>query len=341
MPAWAGKPKHRAPFGRSAQGHPRVGGETGQQYGQGPNAVGPSPRGRGNRRRVATHACSAGAIPAWAGKPPCGWMSRGGLWGHPRVGGETAGPTCRAPYWPGPSPRGRGNQSAVSKVPLVKGAIPAWAGKPRHANRQGRHHGGHPRVGGETEAHGQGWRHFLGPSPRGRGNRAGHRRIFTGNRAIPAWAGKPPSGARVHGADPGHPRVGGETYRVAVVGLWVGGPSPRGRGNPLSPPTVTVESGAIPAWAGKPASWAASECGDRGHPRVGGETISPVKMGGGVSGPSPRGRGNRHAWAVLMRRHRAIPAWAGKPHGPIFQTRGIRGHPRVGGETHLLRFRMT
>ena len=70
---------------------------------------------------------------------------------------------------------------------------------------------------------------------------------------------------------------------------------------------------------------------------MGGETDLPGLIASVQSGPSPRGRGNRRAARSGALVSRAIPAWAGKP-WPGLAWHGWRsGHPRVGGETYILR----
>ena len=71
IPAWAGKPGDSV-YGSKVFGvHPRVGGETKSVLYGANRYPGPSPRGRGNRRRVQISRRIWGSIPAWAGKPPC------------------------------------------------------------------------------------------------------------------------------------------------------------------------------------------------------------------------------------------------------------------------------
>ena len=52
-----------------------------------------------------------------------------------------------------------------------------------------------------------------------------------------------------------------------------------------------------------------------------------------VSGPSPRGRGNRQPERMTRRVLGSIPAWAGKPTRPSTFSATAWVHPRVGGET--------
>ena len=275
--------------------------------------TGPSPRGRGNPGSETTTLAVCRSIPAWAGKPQVRDASTSHVEVHPRVGGET--PLCpkSCNSRRGPSPRGRGNLMC-DKITAVRGrSIPAWAGKP----------GPRPRSRERPTV----------PSPRGRGNPSGQCVAHLADRSIPAWAGKPQQGAQppLHGGV--HPRVGGETPLPSPSITSPGGPSPRGRGNPITCVTRYKRLGSIPAWAGKPRSGHTARCENGVHPRVGGET-EQIATGGLVGqGPSPRGRGNRSAALALDGQQRSIPAWAGKPFQRSRLGQPSRVHPRVGGET--------
>ena len=68
---------------------------------------------------------------------------------------------------------------------------------------------------------------------------------------------------------------------------------------------------------------------------MGGETKLDPTDTYTMTGPSPRGRGNRLTRIDRQTYHRSIPAWAGKPHNAyIYYGREKEVvHPRVGGET--------
>ena len=96
----------------------------------------------------------------------------------------------------------------------------------------------------------------------------------------------------------------------------------------------------IPAWAGKPVMPSPDRWRLAVHPRVGGETTEGASRSTAIEGPSPRGRGNRDDSDRVRRRSGSIPAWAGKPRqGLSCRARG-QVHPRVGGETPDLWFRV-
>ncbi len=150
IPAWAGKPSHLTDISALRAGHPRVGGETFGELSIRRHFAGPSPRGRGNLTGRGKTTGDAGAIPAWAGKPFVDQLMGVRDKGHPRVGGETCGVAGPGLEGRGPSPRGRGNRKGFCSRLVRKGAIPAWAGKPRQWAAVLRLTRGHPRVGGET-----------------------------------------------------------------------------------------------------------------------------------------------------------------------------------------------
>ena len=337
IPAWAGKPYLDRIERDAGVVHPRVGGETPGWRPAIPARRGPSPRGRGNRVQDNPQHADGGSIPAWAGKP---WTS-GALPAssavHPRVGGETGHTEDGIPVHAGPSPRGRGNPSPPRHPVNATRSIPAWAGKPEQEAQQQERMRVHPRVGGETQkVDVDAWVH-TGPSPRGRGNLFSATRVPGPGRSIPAWAGKPAPSRRTCRSSRVHPRVGGETVLDTVAERLVGGPSPRGRGNPVEDLVGNARKRSIPAWAGKPHSGSAGCWMMRVHPRVGGETCGIRCHTSRTKGPSPRGRGNPIGRPVQTPHIGSIPAWAGKPFRDAQARSTSRVHPRVGGETSGLR----
>ena len=315
--------------------HPRVGGETHRQLREEMREDGPSPRGRGNllcRRPIGGVLRS---IPAWAGKPYLSGLALSRFRVHPRVGGETIPGAVPAGDIQGPSPRGRGNHSSPDGLVDHVRSIPAWAGKPGSARSSTIGLTVHPRVGGETSSCGRRCRMRRGPSPRGRGNLPEPTPRMSIKGSIPAWAGKPRRAPVMIQAFWVHPRVGGETRVRRASGCCHSGPSPRGRGNRLQPRSRCRPVGSIPAWAGKPLRGPPVRQPSEVHPRVGGETPWAFSFSRCCCGPSPRGRGNRHAPDHGPGHHRSIPAWAGKPSWAVRWSVVNRVHPRVGGETQI------
>ena len=130
-----------------------------------------------------------------------------------------------------------------------------------------------------------------------------------------------------------YPRVGGGTITVGVLLGFVGGLSPRGRGNPCSYRRNQRLKGSIPAWAGEPATFAATAMANRVYPRVGGGTSTGGQTWKCCAGLSPRGRGNRCGQGQEPFTGRSIPAWAGEPLSDIGVDASQQVYPRVGGGT--------
>ena len=170
IPAWAGKPRDHPHRPAWWEVYPRVGGETSRIRRCATVHVGLSPRGRGNHHSEPSRVSWLRSIPAWAGKPlqpPTGGRSTRV---YPRVGGETQYLLRFTSASGGLSPRGRGNRPARDLRVLVRGSIPAWAGKPTGPRPAGARQRVYPRVGGETGYATVRPKWCSGLSPRGRGN---------------------------------------------------------------------------------------------------------------------------------------------------------------------------
>ena len=172
----------------------------------------------------------------------------------------------------------------------------------------------------------------IGSSPRGRGKRSQALEVGPRGRLIPAWAGKthcsPPRGP-AHAA---HPRVGGENITPRVEVRLYSGSSPRGRGKLRLYSFEHMQTGLIPAWAGKTTLDDLGTRGVQAHPRVGGENQCRTPAYGRRDGSSPRGRGKQSHMSTILPPPRLIPAWAGKTGNPRPRARAAPAHPRVGGE---------
>ena len=322
--------------------HPRVGGETSATRYRLRARSGPSPRGRGNRRSPRSEDLAMSVHPRVGGETRAGRCPvRTARGPSPRGRGNRYRAAPRG--FMGPSPRGRGNHKGEQGISAIVGSIPAWAGKPGGTHPGTRHqHGVHPRVGGETRPSlvAVGRRRRVHPRVGGETSIRARRTGTLQTGSIPAWAGKPPaaepnrSAIRVHPRVGGetalrhphgryahgvHPRVGGETQVTMRNGNALTGPSPRGRGNHPRPPHREVVPGSIPAWAGKPTS-RRSLTSKPVHPRVGGETRNDGSLlWAGVTGPSPRGRGNQHI--PIGRRSSRGPSPRGRGNLPVARPR--------------------
>ena len=252
--------------------YPRVCGGTVRGEGVGRLAPGLSPRVRGNPGLAGEDRECAGSIPACAGEPRVWYRWRLLSRVYPRVCGGTTNATDVRRLEMGLSPRVRGNQRVTLGESLIFGSIPACAGEPSPQDRVKTWEGVYPRVCGGTctsnaltvDARGlsprvRGTSGLLmaphpqgGLSPRVRGNRRldGFTHHLEGS--IPACAGEPPprwfhpSSRRVY------PRVCGGTVTIFGQGRWVGGLSPRVRGNRDQIQAAGYRAGSIPACAGEP-----------------------------------------------------------------------------------------
>ena len=237
IPACAGEPQPVTRPSSRLPVYPRVCGGTKCEPANHHEALGLSPRVRGNRHVPQANVRRLGSIPACAGEPStsigsppmssvyprvCGGTSGVCVqWGcglvYPRVCGGTQQAITSCPAAEGLSPRVRGNPEAVVNRLDSTRSIPACAGEPA-ANHGSRYAGRvYPRVCGGTSATWCGELAGRGLSPRVRGNQLGASQVGTGQGSIPACAGEPgganlePPGRRVY------PRVCGGTWGGIVA----------------------------------------------------------------------------------------------------------------------------
>ena len=130
IPAWAGEPRTNWSGSVLTTVYPRVGGGTSLSWTLSKRSKGLSPRGRGNRNRLAASPHRARSIPAWAGEPGLPTIPAAATWVYPRVGGGTDSGTGNHQPRGGLSPRGRGNQRIPHTIGQGARSIPAWAGEP-------------------------------------------------------------------------------------------------------------------------------------------------------------------------------------------------------------------
>ena len=321
-----------------------------KQYDGGP---GLSPRVRGNLHPRYPDVLVFGSIPACAGEPVSArepWLCP---WVYPRVCGGTTLSDDDPRSVSGLSPRVRGNPLHLGVAPDSLRSIPACAGEPRtpHALRSARWV--YPRVCGGTA---NGVRHDeagRGLSPRVRGNPRPYRGRRPSLGSIPACAGEPTPPRTIGAYMWVYPRVCGGTPRTSSSGTSPLGLSPRVRGNPSSPIAPRRRDWSIPACAGEPASGIGTKwcmwvyprvCGGTSagtwmfvaltvYPRVCGGTPMPPVCPAGITGLSPRVRGNH---PEQLRRHdhpRSIPACAGEPFRRLVEDTRPTVYPRVCGGT--------
>ena len=232
--------------------YPRVGGGTFSDEMYEMEAVGLSPRGRGNRTTIRPKIARPGSIPAWAGEPASETRQLSRTRVYPRVGGGTHGLPHPPQFVGGLSPRGRGNPVPSAAHGAEIGSIPAWAGEPFPFVRIFDWMRVYPRVGGGTSRLMPVNYNASGLSPRGRGNPRAIEHGMCPDWSIPAWAGEPAADSLAHVPGGVYPRVGGGTPIGHCVTIAPWGLSPRGRGNLVSLAVAETRIGSIPAWAGEP-----------------------------------------------------------------------------------------
>ena len=129
-----------------------------------------------------------------------------------------------------------------------------------------------------------------------------------------------------------HPRSRGENARYVSPQASSDGSSPLTRGKPSRRKTPTLNTGLIPAHAGKTvASWRIRQAA-RAHPRSRGENYRPGHCEHRCDGSSPLTRGKRFGVEVAAVGGGLIPAHAGKTPPARAAYLPGRAHPRSRGE---------
>ena len=129
----------------------------------------------------------------------------------------------------------------------------------------------HPRAGGENWVLIEAFAISVGSSPRGRGKQTVRILSISGDRLIPARAGKTSGTVCGWRGPSAHPRAGGENHGVQSRIVNQTGSSPRGRGKPANPIFLVIAARLIPARAGKTRNRVCCPEFEWAHPRAGGE----------------------------------------------------------------------
>ena len=253
------------------------------------------------------------SIPASAGEPPSGSLSRLKSWVYPRECGGTEHSRVAAETVHGLSPRVRGNPHASgAEAPYLR-SIPASAGEPsRRGSDMGRMRV-YPRECGGTISFMFSALIPTGLSPRVRGNLFHRRYNQHGEGSIPASAGEPGPRSSLPLTCWVYPRECGGTAAAVQRAGHIQGLSPRVRGNP---PPMTGGSRAtrsIPASAGEPGLSRTGHRFQGVYPRECGGTQASVVTLELQVGLSPRVRGNPLRLVVRASVPGSIPASAGEP----------------------------
>ena len=190
----------------------------------------------------------------------------------------------------------------------------------------------HPRSRGEN-CQRSGWSfRSSGSSPLTRGKLQGGDPVRLLTRLIPAHARKTLTPGSCPSDTSAHPRSRGENARYVSPQASSDGSSPLTRGKPSRRKTPTLNTGLIPAHAGKTvASWRIRQAA-RAHPRSHGEN-DPFLLGKRPgAGSSPLTRGKHQRRRNPRARRRLIPAHAGKTNEFKALSMLVSAHPRSRGE---------
>ena len=257
-------------------------------------------------------------------------MSATGL--SPRVRGNRR---RRAPHGKsdGSIPACAGNPMQPRVMAAGPRSIPACAGEPAQVAFLRFKRGVYPRVCGGTRWSALMYPRRAGLSPRVRGNLLLADGALGREGSIPACAGEPALKYVKYKLPRVYPRVCGGTSSAVRVWIYVGGLSPRVRGNPEYYFGGWYQVRSIPACAGDPQVSAIPACPRRVYPRVCGGTIPCRRPRLRTQGLSPRVRGNHSRLLYQSAKAGSIPACAGEPWSPVVWPPSPVVYPRVCGGT--------
>ena len=296
------------------------------------SSVGSSPLTRGKLEDMCGVSLSRGLIPAHAGKTPTGARGPASCRAHPRSRGENRWGRGFAGREAGSSPLTRGKRLASRVCIVIRGLIPAHAGKTVLRVLRAGACAAHPRSRGENHPPQAGTRRYHGSSPltRGKLHLRGVRPRVRG--LIPAHAGKTARRAHIHDLGAAHPRSRGENASIADRRSRARGSSPLTRGKRDTSVFVTQVIRLIPAHAGKTGRRESIIWLARAHPRSPGENDQAGIEPPGGAGSSPLTRGKHGDHGAIACLAGLIPAHAGKTTVSISAPPAYRAHPRSRGE---------
>ena len=293
---------------------------------------GSSPLTRGKHPHRRATEGPRGLIPAHAGKTNRRVDQPHHPRAHPRSRGENDGGFNWRANFPGSSPLTRGKPGRGCCCRWRGGLIPAHAGKTRSFGAILQLNGAHPRSRGENGKNSHSGHPSGGSSPLTRGKQ--HARCIDGEAPglIPAHAGK--TRRSRPGSNPGraHPRSRGENSSRISSKAFSPGSSPLTRGKLVRRPGERVDSGLIPAHAGKTARSLGLSLRSAAHPRSRGENSRTGCRDRSPRGSSPLTRGKHQVSGEATARGRLIPAHAGKTCLLLWGKAPAPAHPRSRGE---------
>ena len=135
---------------KAERAHPRSRGENLAVTRSSLATLGSSPLTRGKLTCRSVLGQPGGLIPAHAGKTPSIWVAGLPSWAHPRSRGENELSVRRCASGEGSSPLTRGKPPTKLSFVLMRGLIPAHAGKTPTSPAAASQDGAHPRSRGEN-----------------------------------------------------------------------------------------------------------------------------------------------------------------------------------------------
>ncbi len=190
----------------------------------------------------------------------------------------------------------------------------------------------HPHAGGEnleTISHPS---QCNGPSPRGWGERLIPRCHCVWLRTIPTRVGRTSQPTGLPRQTPDHPHAGGENVFTICRHSGIAGPSPRGWGEHVPTTPSHKVRRTIPTRVGRTLTHTPPWPKTPDHPHAGGENAVAKVFFQSLSGPSPRGWGERSCGGFRFRTQRTIPTRVGRTELRWMMTSRNSDHPHAGGE---------
>ena len=335
IPAGAGEPRPVPRAARRGAAYPRGCGGASPPTSPETSCRGLSPRVRGSRTGKNCERIRDRPIPAGAGEPGPGSISVQHPPAYPRGCGGATRLSVETVLARGLSPRVRGSPRLPDARGRGQRPIPAGAGEPAVAASERHLTAAYPRGCGGAGMAAIVATPSKGLSPRVRGSPSPDAAHPLLQRPIPAGAGEPPLDS--HGIAPpaAYPRGCGGALPLLTALLPQRGLSPRVRGSHFPHYRPTDRGGPIPAGAGEPVVRCRRAGGRMAYPRGCGGAVTPLPVGAGVDGLSPRVRGSRHRGWRGHQGWRPIPAGAGEPIGTRRTISARRAYPRGCGGARL------
>ena len=231
----------------------------------------------------------------------------------------------------GSSPLTRGGLSGVLRFPLLRGLIPAYAGRTARSICIVLGIWAHPRLRGADRRAASYSIPARGSSPLTRGGPTADAVGALSSRLIPAYAGRTHSWAFLCAAPEAHPRLRGADRPLSRPGRGTVGSSPLTRGGLVDALNVLAPAWLIPAYAGRTPEPDSRPESDRAHPRLRGADSASDVYQLGVYGSSPLTRGGPEPCRGGVANGGLIPAYAGRTRAMPGRSCQWWAHPRLRG----------